>query len=153
MADDAQILTAVSGKKVIGIAAEDLSCAFSKPTLGSWNKACQRESGIVNAIFSTDEVVGGKGTVNILKSVIVNGVDLAEFSAHFADFEKKSCGKRSESDVGLFNVHSGFTKRDECVGAGVGVNDGLHADFRFVHFKRFTWKDIIVACGSDEIAD
>src|SRR5437016_13305361 len=134
MADDAQILTAVSGKKVIGIAAEDLSCAFSKPTLGSWNKACQREAGIVNAIFATNEVVGGKGTVNILKSVIVNGVDLAEFGAHFADFEKKSCGKRSESDVGLFNVHFGFTIRVGCVCPIMGVHVGQHIDFRILQF-------------------
>src|SRR5882724_5828517 len=153
MADDAEILAAFRGEDIIRIAAKNLSGALGKPALGSGDESCEREAGIIDTVFAADEIVGDKRAVDVLKSVIVDGVDLAKFGAHFADFEKQSRGKRSEGDVSFFDVHAGFAEREKRVGTSVRINDGLHADFGFVQLKRFAGRDVVVSGSADEIAD
>src|SRR5207245_2023479 len=153
MADDAEVLAAFRGEEIIRIAAENLSGALGKPALGSGDEACERQAGIIDTVFAADEIVGDKRAVDVLKSVIVDGVDLAKFGAHFANFEKQSRGKRSEGDVGFFDVHAGFAEREKRVGASVRIDDGLHADFGFVQFERFAGRDVVVSRSADEIAD
>src|SRR6266478_59286 len=85
--------------------------------------------------------------------MVVNGVDLAKLRAHFADFQKKPGGKRGEGDVGLFDVYASFAKGNESVGARVGIDDGLQADFGFVQFERGRRRNVVASCGADEVAD
>jgi len=65
----------------------------------------------------------------------VDGVDLAEFGAHFPDFQEESRGKRRESDVTLLDIHAGFAEGDKGIGARIGVDNGLQTNFGFVEFE------------------
>src|SRR5204862_1791720 len=87
------------------------------------------------------------------QGMIVDGVDLAEFGAHLADFQKKSRGERSKSDVTFLDVHAFFAEGDESVGARVGINDGLDADFGLVEFERARRRNGVASCGANEVAD
>src|ERR1700730_13567345 len=95
------------------VSAENLRGSFEEPLLGGGKKTGDRDAGIVDAIFPTNEIVGRKGTVDVRERVIVNGVDLAEIGAHLAYLHEESRGQRREGDVGFLNVYALFAKRDE----------------------------------------
>src|SRR4029453_15907260 len=128
MADDAQILAARCGVKAVRVSPKDLSRTFGKPFFGRGKETSQRDSGIVDAVFAADQIIGDERPINVLKSVVVNRVDFAELGAHFADFEKKAGGERSERDVGFLDVDARLAEREESIGASIRINDGLHAD-------------------------
>ena len=83
----------------------------------------------------------------------MNGVDLAKLRAHFADFQKKPGGKRGEGHIGFFDVYAGFAKGNESVGARVGIDDGLQADFGFVQFERGRGRNVVASRGADEVTN
>src|ERR1700730_19143227 len=132
VADDAQILAPVGHKHGRGIAAKDLRGALEEPFLGGGKKAGDREAGIVDAVFPANEIVGRERTVDVGERMVVNGIDLAEIGAHLADLQQQSGRERREGYVGLFHIDPGFAKGDEGVGAGVGIDDRLHADLGFM---------------------
>src|SRR2546421_13103025 len=85
--------------------------------------------------------------------MIVNGVDLSKVSTLLADFEQQARGKRRESDVSLFDVYPGLTERNERIGARIGIDDGLHTHFGFVHLQRRRRRNVVAASRANEIAD
>ena len=85
--------------------------------------------------------------------MVVNGVDLAKLRAHFSDFQKKPGGKRGEGHIGFFDVYAGFAKGNESVGARVGIDDGLQADFGFVQFERGRGRNVVASRGADEVTN
>src|SRR6267378_1448616 len=153
MADNAHVLATHRVEQIVGITAEHLSRPFEKPGLGGRKKMRQRETGIVDAVFTPDEIVGHQRPVDERERMIVNGVDLAEVRAHFADFQKKPGGERGERDIGLLDIYAGFAEGDESVGARVGIDDGLQADFGFVHFERGRRRNGVASDGADEVAN
>src|SRR5437773_580082 len=86
MADNAGVLAAVGGENVTGIAAENLGGSLEKPVLGGGQEARKGDAGIVDAVFASDEIIGHQWPIDERQGVIVDGVDLAEFGAHLADF-------------------------------------------------------------------
>ena len=91
--------------------------------------------GIINTVFAANEIVGHQRPVNERQGVIVDGVDLAEFGAHLADFQKESRGKRRERDVTFLDIYPRLAEGDKSIGARVGIDDGLQADFGLVELK------------------
>ena len=153
MADNAGVLAAVGGENVAGIAPEDLGRSLEKPVFGRGQEARKRNARIVDAIFAANEIVGHQRPINKWQRVVVDGVDLAEFGAHFADFQKEPRGKRSKGDVTFLDVYAFFAEGDEGIGACVGVDDGLQADFGLVEFKRARRRNGVAPGRADEVAD
>src|SRR5216684_8108399 len=83
----------------------------------------------------------------------MNGVDLPELRAHFANLQKKPGGKRGKGHIGFLDVYTGFAKGNERVGTRVGIDDGLQADFGFVHFERARGRNGVASCGADEVTN
>ncbi len=83
----------------------------------------------------------------------MDGVDLAEFGAHFPDFQEESRGKRRESDVTLLDIHAGFAEGDKGIGARIGVDNGLQTDFGFVEFEGAGRRNGVAAGRANEVAD
>jgi len=68
-------------------------------------------------------------------------------------FHQQSRGKRSEREVSFLHADPRLAEGYEGVGARVGIDDRLEADFGLVKFQRACWDNIIVAGGADEVAD
>src|SRR6266403_1079638 len=153
MADNAGILAAVGGENVTGIAAENLGGSLEEPVFRGGQETRQGDAGIVDAVLAADEIVGRQRPVNEWQGVIVDGVDFAEFGAHFSHFQKESRRERSEGDVTFLDVYAGFAEGDEGVGARVGVDDGLHTHFGLVEFERARWRNGVASGRADEVAD
>src|SRR6266478_1260880 len=153
MTDNADVLAAVGGENVAGIAAVNLGRSLEKPVFRRRQEPRKRDAGIVDAVFAADEIVGHQRPVNERQSVIVDGVDLAEFGAHLADFQKEPCRKRSKGDITFLDVYAGFAEGDESIGTRIGINNGLHADFGFVEFERARWRNGVAASSADEVAN
>ena len=153
MADNAGVLAAVGGENVTRIAAENLGRSLEEPVFRGGQEARKGNAGVVDAVFAADEIVGHQRPVDERQGVIVDGVDLAEFGAHLADFQKESGRERSKGDVTFLDVHAFFAEGDKGIGARVGINDGLHADFGFVEFERARWRNRVPPGSADEIAD
>src|SRR5207245_5179254 len=85
--------------------------------------------------------------------VVVDGVAPAEFSTYCADLQKETRGKRSKGDATFFDVYAFFAEGDEGIGACVGVDDGLQADFGLVEFKRARRRNGVAPGRADEVAD
>src|SRR6266403_170446 len=153
VADNTEVLAARSLEQIVGIAAKNLSRPLEKPVFRRGQEPRQGESGIVDAVFAADEIIGNERPIDEWKSVVVNGVDLAKLRAHFSDLQKKPGGERSESDIGFLDVYAGFAKGNESVGARVGIDDGLQADFGFVQFERARGRNGVASCGADEVTN
>ena len=85
--------------------------------------------------------------------MIVNGVDLPKVSTLLTDLEQQSRGERREGDVSLFDVYARLAEREEGIGAGVRIDDGLQTYFRFVHLQRRRRRNVVASGRADEIAD
>src|SRR5205814_4724702 len=153
MADNAGVLATVGGENVTGIAAENLGRSLEEPVFRRGQETRKGDAGIVDAVFAADEIVGHQRPVDERQGVVVDGVDLAEFGAHLADFQKESRGERSKGDVTFLDIYAGFAEGDKSVGARVGIHDGLHADFGLVEFERARRRNGVVSCGAMEAAD
>src|SRR5437879_924354 len=153
MADNAGVLAAVGGENVTRIAPENLGRSLEEPVLWRGEETGKGDAGIVNAVFASDEIVGHQRPVDERQGMIVGGVDLAEFGAHFSHFQKEPGGERSKGDVAFRDVHASFAEGDKGIGARVGINDGLHADFGLVEFERARWRNRVPPGSADEIAD
>src|SRR5436309_451841 len=153
MDDNAGVLAAVGGENVTRIAAENLGRSLEEPVFRGGQEARKGNAGVVDAVFAADEIVGHQRPVDERQGVIVDGVDLAEFGAHLADFQKESGRERSKGDVTFLDIYAGFAKGDEGIGARVGIDDRLHADFGLVEFERARWRNRVPPGSADEIAD
>src|SRR6266446_630806 len=153
MADNAHVLAAVGGENVTGIAAVNLGRSLEEPVFRRRQEPRKRDAGIVDTVFAADEIVGHQRPVNERQGVIVDGVDLAEFGAHLADFQKESSRKRSKGDITFLDVYAGFAKGDESIGTRIGINNGLHADFGFVEFERARWRNGVASGSTNEVAN
>ena len=107
-----------------------------KRPFGDGKNAAERKARVVDAVLAAHQVLGDQRPVDPGQHVVVQRVDLAERGAHLADFELQSGGQRGEGDVSLFQIHALFAEGEEEIGARVGVDDFLEADFAFVHFER-----------------
>src|SRR5258708_11691273 len=103
MPDNADILAPVGGEHIAGVAAVNLGGALDEPVFRGGQEPRKGHAGIVDAVFAADEVVGREGPVDERQSVIVNGVDLAEFGAHLADFKKEPGRKRCECNLAFLD--------------------------------------------------
>ena len=135
MADDADILALVGGENITGVATINLGGSLEEPVLGRWQEPGKGDAGVIDAVFAADKIVRHQRPVDERQRMIVDGVDLAEFSAHFADFEEQSCRKGRKGDIAFLDVNALFAKGDEGVGARVRVNDRLHAHFGFMELQ------------------
>src|SRR5437899_2947845 len=153
MADNAGVLAAVGGENVTRIASENLGRSLEEPVFRGGQEARKGNAGIVDAVFAADEIVGHQRPVDERQGMIVDGVDLAEFGAHFSHFQKEPGGERSKGDVTFLDVHAFFAEGDKGIGARVGIDDGLHADFGLVEFERARWRNGVAPGSADEIAD
>src|SRR5207249_1339632 len=113
VADDAQIVFVGGLEHIAGVTTEALPGELQKPVPGSGNNVLDRDSGIVNAVFTTYKILIDQRTVYPGQHVIVQGVDLAEGGAHLARLCYKTFRQRSESDETLFQVDAFFAKGDE----------------------------------------
>ena len=143
----------MAGENVLAVAAEDLRGAFQEEALGRGKNAAERQARVVDAVFAAHQILGDQRPVDPGQHVVVQRVDLAEGRAHLADFELQSGGQRGEGDVALFQIDALLAEGEEEIGAGVGVDDFLEADFAFVHFERRRGASAVIAGGADEIAD
>src|SRR5260370_5095646 len=128
MTDNTEILTLKGLKYIVGITAVNLGRSLEEPVCRRGQKTRKGNAGIVNAVFAAKEMVGHQGPVNERQSVVVNGVDLAEFGAHFADFQEQSRGKRRESDVTFLDISRRLAEGDKSIGAGLRIDDRLQTD-------------------------
>src|SRR6267143_396036 len=78
VADNTEVLAAPCLEQIVGIAAKNLSRPLKKPVFRRRQETRQGESGIINTVFTADEIVGHERADNERQGVIVNGVDLAE---------------------------------------------------------------------------
>src|ERR1700736_1584545 len=102
VAYDAGIFATAGLENIAGIAAKDFGAAFEEPIFWRGKETRKEEAGVIDTVFATNEVVGNQRTIDELQGVIMNGVDLAEFSALFSDFQEQSCGKRCKRDISFF---------------------------------------------------
>src|ERR1700687_3661341 len=153
VADDADVFAAVCLENVAGIAAKNFSATFEEPIFWRGKETRKEEAGVIDAIFATNEVVGNQRAIDELQGMIVNGVHLAKVGALFSNFQEQTSGKRCKGDVRFFDVYSGFAKGNEGVGTRVGIDDGLNAEFGFMHFEGLAGRNVVVSHGADEIAD
>src|SRR5438552_1678545 len=116
MADNAGVLAAVGGENVTRIAPENLGRSLEEPVFRGGEETRKGDAGIVDAVFAADETVGHQRPVNERQGVVVDGVDLAEFGAHLADFQKESGRERSKGDVTFLDVHAFFAEGDKGLG-------------------------------------
>src|SRR5439155_19589973 len=153
MADNAGVLAAVGGENVTRIAAENLGRSLEEPVFRGGQEARKGNTGIVDAVFAADEIIGHQRPVDERQGVIVDGVDLAEFGAHLAHLEQQSGGKGCEGAVTFLDVHTLLAERDKGIGARIGMDNGLHAHFGFVEFERARRRNGVAPGGADEVAD
>src|SRR5579864_7061327 len=85
MSDARHVVAVVSLEQIEGIAAEDLRRAFQEDLAGALKNPAHCQSSVVDAILATDQVLRYQRPVGPGQYVIVQGIDLAEGSAHFAD--------------------------------------------------------------------
>src|SRR6267378_7216176 len=123
MADNADVLTAVGGENIIGVAAVNLRGALEEPVFRGGQEPRKGDAGIVDTIFAADEIVGHQRPVNERQRVIMDGVDLAEFGAHLANFQKEPCGKRSKGDVTFLDIYARFAEGNESVDTRIGIDN------------------------------
>src|SRR6266566_5097434 len=153
VADNADVLAAAGGENVTGIAAVNLGRSLEEPVFRGRQETRKGNAGIVNAVLAADEIIGHQRPVDERQGVIVDGVDLAEFGAHLADFQEQSGGKGCEGDVTFLDVHTFLAERDKGIGARIGIDNGLHAHFGFVEFERARRRNGVASGGTDEVAD
>ncbi len=118
--------------RIARIATENLSRTFEEQVLRTRENAGNGNTRIVDSIFAAQQIHGRKRPVNVIQSVVVNGVHLSKSSAHLAHSGDESFGQGGECDVALFDGHVLLAERHKKVATSVGVNDGLHAQFRFM---------------------
>ncbi len=80
-------------------------------------------------------------------------VDFAEGGAHFAGLQLEADGEGGEGDIAFLEVDAVLAEAEEEVGAGVGVDDLLHADFALVHFEGGRVAVGRISGVADKIAD
>ena len=83
----------------------------------------------------------------------VHRVDLAELGFELSDFQEQVRRKMRERDEAFLDLDSPVGKRDEEVGPGVGIDDRLEGDFRFVDLKRRLVLDPVLAGNREEVPD
>src|SRR5260370_9910489 len=116
MTDNADILAAVGGEDIAGVAAVNLGCSLDEPVFWRRQETRKGEAGIVDAVFPADEIIGHQWPVNERQGVIVNGVDLAEFGAHLPDFQEQPRRERRARNGTLPETYAGFAEGDEVLG-------------------------------------
>src|SRR5258708_5211365 len=99
MAGDGDIVAVVVRKCVAGVATVDLGGSLKEPVFRGGQEPRKGDAGVVDAVFAADEIIGYQRPVNERQSVIVDGIDLAKFGAHLADFQKQPRRKRSKGEV------------------------------------------------------
>src|SRR5260370_21458720 len=135
MADKADVLEAIGGENVTGIAEVNLGRSLEEPVFRGRQKTRNGNAGIVNAVFAADEIIGHQRPVDEGQGVIVDGVDLAEFGTHLADFQEQSGGKGCEGDVTFLDIYAGFAEGRKGIGAGIGIGNCLAGPVGFVQFQ------------------
>src|SRR5258708_33523125 len=135
------------------MASVKLGSALNEPSFWRGYEAGERHAGVIDAIFASDEIIGDERPIDVGERVIVNGIDLAKISAHLADFQQQAGGKRRESHVGFLDVDASLAEGEEGIGTGIGVDNGLHADFGLVEFEGAGRRDIVVGEVAGEVAD
>src|SRR5215831_9393087 len=153
MSDDADVVLHLGSKHISRVAAVSLAGKFHKPVLGRGNDVLDRDAGIVDSVFTPNQVLGYKRTIYPGKHVIMQRVDLAEGGAHLAGLYHESLGQRSESKETFLEIDSYFSERDKEVGPCVRIDDRLHAQFRLMHLKRGRGIDGIVSGAGNEVSD
>src|SRR5258708_3108850 len=113
MADNAEVLAAVGGENVTGVAAVNLGRSLKEPVFRRGEKPRKRNTGIVNAVLTADEIVGHQRPVNERQRVIVDGVDLAKFGSHLADLQKEPGWERSKEDITFLAIYPRFAEGNE----------------------------------------
>src|SRR5258708_14236291 len=133
------------GCEYIGrIAAEGMARKFKEPVPGGRNYVLNRKSGIINSVFATHKVLRYQRTVHPGQHVAVHRVHFAKGRAHLAAFGNKAGRQRSEGDVTLFQVDSGFAEGEEEVASRVRIDNGLKAYFGFMHLQRCPWSNPVM---------
>src|SRR2546425_1177278 len=74
-------------------------------------------------------------------------------SARILPTFRRSPAGREVKVIGFFDVYAGFAKGNESVGARVGIDDGLQADFGFVQFERGRGRNVVASRGADEVTN
>src|SRR5215469_4303919 len=159
MRDGADIAARLRLKDVGRISTKHLARSLEENALGRGKNPLQGESGIIDAVFTSDKVRAYQGPVHPRQHVIVHHVDLTKGGPHLADFGHESSRECSKCDVALFQVHALLTKRDEEIAASIRINDRLQPDLGLMHLHggegllRCQWWYGTVACRTDKVAD
>src|SRR5437016_2562240 len=132
MSDIAQIAALTRLEKVIRISTENLSRRFKKDP-GIWYQLRNRESRIVNAVFTAHEVIRHDGTIGPRQHMIVKGVDLAKSGTHLACSHEQTTGDRRECQITFLEGDTLFAEGEKEVGAGVWIDNRLERRLRFMH--------------------
>src|SRR5260370_31116816 len=90
MADNTEILAAVGGENITGVAAVNLGRSLKEPVFRSGQEARKGNACIIDAVFAADEIVGHQRPVNERQSMIVDGVDPSQFGPQLSQFRKKA---------------------------------------------------------------
>ena len=139
-----QILTRVSTEDLAGGLEEDP---------GIRNEPRDGNAGVVDAVFTADEVLDDERPIGPWQHVIVQPVDLAERRAHLAHLRQEPTREFRKRQESLLDIDALLAKRNKEVGARVGVDDGLERRLGFVHLEGRIGIDSVPACGAEEVAD
>ena len=139
-------------EELVRIAAIDLTRGFEEQP-GIRNQPSHRDARVVDAIFAADEVQRDERPIGPRQHVVVHRVDLAERGAHLSDLCQQPARQRRQCGVAFLERDALLAKRQEEVGTGIRIDDGLKRRFRLVHLERRLGIDGIVASGPEEITD
>src|SRR5689334_5003500 len=106
------ITALISAEEIVGVAAKDLRGAFEKSAFGSGKDAAQRQAGVIDAIFTADQVIGHQRSIGPGKHVVVQRVDLAESGAHFAHAKLEMAWQGREGDEAFLQVDAVLAEAD-----------------------------------------
>src|SRR6266446_1323289 len=153
MAYNAEVLAAGGGENITGIAAVNLGRSLEEPVFRGGQEPRKGDAGIVDSVLAAYEIVGHQRPVNERQRVIMDGIDLAKFGSHLADFQKEPRRERSKGDVAFLDIYARFAEGNESIGARIWIDNGLQAHFGLVEFERARWRNGVAPGSANEVAD
>src|SRR5215813_1381268 len=134
MSNVGQVASLTGVEHIVRIPSIDLSSRFKKnPGIG--NQSGDRETGIVDAILTSHEIVCDNGAIGPGQHVIVKCVHLTEGSSHLSDLDKQPAGDCRKCDVPFLKVYAFLAERKKKVRASIWVDNSLKRGLGLMHLK------------------
>src|SRR5262249_31209883 len=112
-----------------------------------------RETGIVDAILTSHEIVCDNGAIGPGQHVIVKCVHLTEGSSHLSDLDKQPAGDCRKCDVPFLKVYAFLAERKKKVRTSIWVDNSLKRGLGLMHLKCRIGIDLVDPSRSEKVAN